>query len=99
MRLQVLVGRAQFIHRYQPSSCMGGLHRSNLFHLRLTVAPLEPDRVSVKGFRPPSPSKQSLDSRVFESEDSTPAHVISPRRPSRKSVESTEMKVRLISCR
>ena len=70
--------------------------QNDIFHFHFTVAPLEPDRVSVREFRPPSPSKQSLDGSVFESEksmDSAPAHVVSPRRPSRRSVESTEMKV------
>jgi len=71
--------------------------QNDIFHLHFTVAPLEPERVSVREFRPPSPSKQSLDSRVFESEksmDPAQAQVISPRRPSHRSVESTEMKVR-----
>ena len=68
----------------------------HLFHLQPVVANLEPDRISVRSLRPSSPSKQSVDRVVFESEqppDTIPSQVMPPQRPTRRSMDSTEIKV------
>ena len=67
-----------------------------LLCLQLAVTNLEPDRISVRSRRPTSPSKQSVDRVVFESQlspDTVPGQVMPPQRPTRKSMESTENKV------
>ena len=60
-----------------------------------TVEPEENEQLVLKGSRPTTPSKQSLDRRVFESEQSTETeladHVKVERWPSRKSIDIKEV--------